>query len=224
MKRLFYIALSVAALLCGGCKDDEDIFTPQKNAILRYLTSSRRMVAESEVGSVIEENPAFYTQFGQSVYRHIPTYYNSDREEWSQVEAGSTVSIAFNAYVFEGTEPTINDVYWSNIPKTITEVESTSKNRTVRGLAERNAINAPIQGSAADIMKLAMVEIYRRFQLEGIRSKMIMQVHDEVVIDTLNEELDSVKRMVKEAMESVAVLRVPLIAEVNSASNWLDAH
>ena len=100
----------------------------------------------------------------------------------------------------------------------------TSSNRTVRGLAERNAINAPIQGSAADVMKLAMVEIYRRFKAEGIRSKMIMQVHDEVVIDTLNEELDSVKRIVKEAMESVAVLRVPLIAEVNSASTWLDAH
>jgi DNA polymerase-1 len=100
----------------------------------------------------------------------------------------------------------------------------TSSNRTVRGLAERNAINAPIQGSAADIMKLAMVEIYRRFEAEGIRSKMIMQVHDEVVIDTLNEELDSVKRIVKEAMESVAELHVPLIAEVNSAANWLDAH
>jgi DNA polymerase-1 len=100
----------------------------------------------------------------------------------------------------------------------------TSSNRTVRGLAERNAINAPIQGSAADIMKLAMAEIYRRFKEEGIRSKMIMQVHDEVVIDTLNEELESVKRIVKEAMESVAELRVPLIAEVNSASNWLDAH
>ena len=100
----------------------------------------------------------------------------------------------------------------------------TSSNRTVRGLAERNAINAPIQGSAADVMKLAMVEIYRRFKAEGIRSKMIMQVHDEVVIDTLNAELESVKRIVKEAMESVAVLRVPLIAEVNSASNWLDAH
>ena len=100
----------------------------------------------------------------------------------------------------------------------------TSSNRTVRGLAERNAINAPIQGSAADIMKLAMVEIYRRFEAEGIRSKMIMQVHDEVVVDTLNEELESVKRIVKEAMESVASLSVPLIAEVNSASNWLDAH
>ena len=100
----------------------------------------------------------------------------------------------------------------------------TSSNRTVRGLAERNAINAPIQGSAADIMKLAMVEIYRRFEAEGIRSKMIMQVHDEVVVDTLNEELESVKRIVKEAMESVASLSVPLIAEVNSAENWLDAH
>ena len=100
----------------------------------------------------------------------------------------------------------------------------TSSNRTVRGLAERNAINAPIQGSAADIMKLAMVEIYRRFEAEGIRSKMIMQVHDEVVVDTLNEELESVKRIVKEAMESVASLSVPLIAEVSSAENWLDAH
>ena len=99
-----------------------------------------------------------------------------------------------------------------------------SSNRTVRGLAERNAINAPIQGSAADIMKLAMVEIYRRFNAEGIRSKMIMQVHDEVVIDTLVSELDAVKRIVKESMEAVASLSVPLIAEVNSAENWLGAH
>ena len=99
-----------------------------------------------------------------------------------------------------------------------------SANRTVRGVAERNAINAPIQGSAADIMKLAMVEIARRFKSEGIASKMIMQVHDEVVIDTLPEELDKVCRVVKEAMESVASLRVPLIAEVNSGDNWLKAH
>jgi DNA polymerase-1 len=99
-----------------------------------------------------------------------------------------------------------------------------SSNRTVRGIAERNAINAPLQGSAADIMKLAMVEIYRRFKQEGIASKMIMQVHDEVVIDTLVSELDRVKHIVKEAMESVAQLSIPLIAEVNSADNWLDAH
>ena len=100
----------------------------------------------------------------------------------------------------------------------------TSANRTVRGIAERNAINAPIQGSAADIMKLAMIEIYRRFEAECIASRMIMQVHDEVVIDTRNEELDTVIRIVKEAMEGVARLSIPLIAEANNANTWLEAH
>jgi DNA polymerase-1 len=100
----------------------------------------------------------------------------------------------------------------------------TSANKTVRGIAERNAINAPIQGSAADIMKLAMIEIYRRFAAEGITSKMIMQVHDEVVIDTHNNELDRVLKIVKEAMEGIATLSIPLIAEANSAQNWLEAH
>lgn len=99
-----------------------------------------------------------------------------------------------------------------------------SANRVVRGVAERNAINAPIQGSAADIMKLAMVEISRRFKEEGIQSKMIMQVHDEVVIDTIPAELDRVCTLVREAMESVATLRVPLVADVNSGKNWLEAH
>ena len=99
-----------------------------------------------------------------------------------------------------------------------------SANRTVRGVAERNAINAPIQGSAADIMKLAMVEIARRFKAEDIRSKMIMQVHDEVVIDTIPAELDRVCTIVREAMESVAALKVPLVADVNSGNNWLEAH
>ena len=99
-----------------------------------------------------------------------------------------------------------------------------SSNRTVRGIAERNAINAPLQGSAADIMKLAMIEISRRFKAEGIRSKMIMQVHDEVVIDTLRTELDAVMRIVKEAMEGVAQLRIPLVAEVSCGESWLEAH
>ena len=99
-----------------------------------------------------------------------------------------------------------------------------SANRVVRGVAERNAINAPIQGSAADVMKLAMVEIARRFRVEGIQSKMIMQVHDEVVIDTIPAELDKVCTLVGEEMESVASLKVPLVADVNSGKNWLEAH
>ena len=100
----------------------------------------------------------------------------------------------------------------------------TSRNAVARGVAERNAINAPIQGSAADIMKLAMIEIYRRFKAEGIESKMILQVHDEVVVDTLRSELDRVKQIVQQSMESVASLRVPLISDAGIGSNWLEAH
>ena len=100
----------------------------------------------------------------------------------------------------------------------------TSRNAVARGVAERNAINAPIQGSAADIMKLAMIEIHRRFKAEGIESKMILQVHDEVVVDTLRSELDRVKQIVQESMESVASLRVPLISDAGIGENWLEAH
>ena len=99
-----------------------------------------------------------------------------------------------------------------------------SRNAVVRGVAERNAINAPIQGTAADVMKLAMVDIHRRFAAEGIRSKMILQVHDEVVIDVLRSELEQVRRIVSEAMEGAASLAVPLISEAGVGENWLEAH
>jgi DNA polymerase-1 len=93
-----------------------------------------------------------------------------------------------------------------------------------RGLAERNAINAPIQGSAADIMKLAMIAVHRRFRKEGIRSRMILQVHDELVIDTLRSERERVREIVVEAMEAAAHLKVKLIAEAGFGENWLEAH
>jgi len=99
-----------------------------------------------------------------------------------------------------------------------------SRNAVARGLAERNAVNAPIQGSAADIMKIAMVQIAAAFRREGIRSRMILQVHDEVVIDTLRSELERVREIVTEAMEGAAQLKVKLVAECGAGDNWLDAH
>ena len=99
-----------------------------------------------------------------------------------------------------------------------------SRNAVARGVAERNAINAPIQGSAADIMKLAMIEIHRRFKQEGIRSRMILQVHDEVIVDMLISEREKVERIVRESMEGVAQLSVPLISEAGVAKNWREAH
>lgn len=99
-----------------------------------------------------------------------------------------------------------------------------SRNAVARGLAERNAVNAPIQGSAADIMKIAMIEVSRRFAAEGIRSKVILQVHDELVVDLLREEQERVTRIVTEAMESAARLRVRLVVECGVGNNWLEAH
>ena len=99
-----------------------------------------------------------------------------------------------------------------------------SQNATVRGFAERNAINAPIQGTAADIIKMAMIRIHHRFQEEGIRSKMILQVHDELNFSVYPEEREQVERIVLEEMQGVLKLRVPLVADSGFGQNWLEAH
>ena len=99
-----------------------------------------------------------------------------------------------------------------------------SHNAIARGLAERNAVNAPIQGSAADIMKIAMINVHRRFAAEGIRSRVILQVHDELVVDMLRSEQERVTAIVTECMESAAQLKVRLIADVGVGGNWLEAH
>ena len=99
-----------------------------------------------------------------------------------------------------------------------------SHNAVARGLAERNAVNAPIQGSAADIMKIAMINVHRRFAAEGIRSKVILQVHDELVVDMLRGEQERVTRIVTEEMEAAARLKVRLVADAGVGRNWLEAH
>ena len=99
-----------------------------------------------------------------------------------------------------------------------------SKNAVVRGYAERNAVNAPIQGTAADIIKIAMVRIDHRFEQEGIRSKMILQVHDELNFSVYPDELDQVKRIVIDEMEHAYTMSVPLIADCGEGANWLEAH
>ena len=99
-----------------------------------------------------------------------------------------------------------------------------SRNGTVRGFAERNAINAPIQGSEADIIKIAMIRIHDRFEREGIRSKMILQVHDELNFSVYPEEKESVERIVLEEMQGACALKVPLVADAGWGKNWLEAH
>ena len=99
-----------------------------------------------------------------------------------------------------------------------------SRNGTVRGFAERNAINAPIQGSEADIIKIAMINIWKRFKKEGLRSKMILQVHDELNFSVYPQEADTVEKIVMEEMQGAAKLKVPLTADPGWGDNWLEAH
>ena len=99
-----------------------------------------------------------------------------------------------------------------------------SQNSTVRSLAERTAVNAPIQGTSADIIKLAMINVDRRIKEEGLKSRMILQIHDELVFDTLKEEVEALEKIVKEEMENVTALSIPLTVECNHGKNWLEAH
>ena len=99
-----------------------------------------------------------------------------------------------------------------------------SKNPTVRALAERNAINAPIQGTAADIIKKAMIAVFDRLREQGLRSRLVLQVHDELVLDVPRAELAAVMELVKREMESVCSLSIPLTVECNYGENWLEAH
>ena len=99
-----------------------------------------------------------------------------------------------------------------------------STNAIVRGYAERNAINAPIQGSAADVIKLAMVAVQKEMFGQKLKSKMILQVHDELVFDVHLDEKEVLEKMVKESMEGALKLSVPLEVEYKIAGNWLDAH
>jgi len=99
-----------------------------------------------------------------------------------------------------------------------------SQNAVVRGAAERNAVNAPIQGSAADIIKIAMINIHKRLNEENWKSKMLLQVHDELVFDVHNSELEKIQPMIKEEMENAFKLDVPLIVDLGKGHNWLEAH
>jgi len=99
-----------------------------------------------------------------------------------------------------------------------------SQNQVVRGAAERNAVNAPIQGSAADIIKIAMINIQKRLLSENWKSRMLLQVHDELVFDVHNDELEAIKPMIKHEMENAYVLDVPLVVDMGTGNNWLEAH
>lgn len=171
MKRIFGIAVTaVAALvvLCG-CDDKEDIFTSQQTSIVRYLTSTRRLIAESEIDNVVEDNPAFYTEIGRSAYRHIQNYYEDGRDGRLEIEYGDSLQIAFDAYVFSGSEPATSNVYWSNIETTISKLVADNGN----SFAQLNWSTEPLA------IKLGSTEMIKGVEqaLAGCREQDSVQVY-----------------------------------------------
>lgn len=161
----------------------------------------------------------------------ITTYGLAQRMDISNGEARSLIADYFNtfpkvkAYMEQSIERARQKGYAETIfgrRRYLPDIHS--KNGTVRGFAERNAINAPIQGSEADIIKVAMVRIWRRFKAEGIRSKMILQVHDELNFSVYPDEKERVERIVLEEMQGACKLKVPLLADAGWGNNWLEAH
>ena len=161
----------------------------------------------------------------------ITTFGLAQRMGISNLEARKIIDGYFNTYpkVREFIDKSIKDARKKGYVETLFNrkrylPDINSHNATVRGFAERNAINAPIQGSEADIIKVAMINIQQRFERENIRSKMILQVHDELNFSVIPEEKNLVENIVLEEMQRAYELNVPLVADAGWGNNWLEAH
>lgn len=212
--------LSGDELLCEAFRNGEDIHaaTAAKifgKAIDEVTTEERRRAKTANFGIIYGISP-----FGLAQRLDIP-----------RSEAKALIDGYFASYpkVKQYMERTIAGAVQSGWVETIFARRRylegiDSRNANTRALAERNAINAPIQGSAADIMKIAMVGVYRAFKEQGIRSKLILQVHDEIVVDLVPAEREVVESIVREQMEGAAKLSIPLVVDIGVGKNWLEAH
>lgn len=196
---------------------------------IHAATASRIFHKPIEEVSRDERRKAKTANFG--IIYGISAFGLAERMEVSRTEAKELITNYFDTY------PRVKEYMQTSVERArelgyiVTEFgrrrylpDITSRNAVVRGYAERNAVNAPIQGTAADIIKIAMVRIAQRFEAEGIQSKMILQVHDELNFSVLPEELDHVKNIVIQEMEGAYTMSVPLLADCGEGKNWLEAH
>lgn len=196
---------------------------------IHAATASRIFHKPIEEVSRDERRKAKTANFG--IIYGISAFGLAERMEVSRTEAKELITNYFDTY------PRVKEYMQTSVERArelgyiVTEFgrrrylpDITSRNAVVRGYAERNAVNAPIQGTAADIIKIAMVRIAQRFEAEGIQSKMILQVHDELNFSVLPEEFDRVKNIVIQEMEGAYTMSVPLLADCGEGKNWLEAH
>ena len=206
--------------LCEAFRNGEDIHAATAAKI--YGKQVSEVTAE-------ERRRAKTANFG--IIYGISAFGLAQRLGISRTEAKELIDGYFASYpkVKQYMEQTISEAHQTGCVSTIFSRRRylegiDSQNANTRALAERNAINAPIQGSAADIMKIAMIGVARAFKEQGIRSKLILQVHDEIVVDLIPSEREAVEKIVREQMEGAVELRIPLVVDIGVGKNWLEAH
>jgi DNA polymerase-1 len=220
------IELRIIAALCGeenmikAFQQGEDIHksTAAKvfNVPLEEVTKEQRSHAKTVNFGIIYGVSAFGLSNQTSLSR---------AESAALIEAYYTTYPKLKSYIQEQIESARENGFVQTIlgrRRYLKDINSA--NAIVRGAAERNAVNAPIQGSAADIIKIAMINIHKRLIAENWKSKMLLQVHDELVFDVHNSELEKIQPMIKHEMEQAVVLSVPLEVEIGIGKDWLEAH
>jgi DNA polymerase-1 len=220
------IELRVIAALA----EDEAMISAFKNGEdIHKATAAKVFEVPPEEVSREERSNAKTVNFG--IVYGVSAFGLSQQTDMSRKEAKAAIDGYFRTYpgIKEYMDKQVSIARDKGYVETITgrrrylkDIES--RNAVVRGHSERNAVNAPIQGSAADIIKLAMIELDRSMRHAKMKSKMLLQVHDELVFDARLDELDALKAMVIEKMESAVALSVPMVAEVGTGNNWLEAH
>jgi DNA polymerase-1 len=220
------IELRIMAHLSG---DENMIEAFREGFDIHRTTASKIWHEEMKDVTDAQRKKAKQANFG--IIYGITTYGLAQRMEISNSEARDLITDYFNTfpkvknYMEEAKQIVRKKGYAETIfgrRRYLPDINS--HNGTVRGFAERNAINAPIQGSEADIIKVAMIRIWRRFHEEGIRSKMILQVHDELNFSVYPDEKEKVEKIVIGEMQNAYKLNVPLIADAGWGKNWLEAH
>ena len=216
-------------LMAHLSKDENMIEAFREGYDIHRSTAAKIYKLPIEEVSADQRRKAKTANFG--IIYGITTFGLADRMEVSRAEAKELIDGYFETYpkVKEYMEMSVNKAREKGYTETLFGrrcylPDINSHNATVRGYAERNAINAPIQGTAADIIKIAMIRIAKRMKVEEMKSKMILQVHDELNFSVLPEEKEKLKQLVIEEMQNVCKLDVPLIADCGWGNNWLEAH
>ena len=213
-------ALSKDEGMLGAFKNHEDIHAATAAKVFKVKLDRVSREQRSNAKTI-----NFGIIYGVSAFGLSQQTNLSRTESKELIEAYYSTYPMLRSYIYEQIDFARDNGYVSTIlgrRRYLKDINS--QNAILRGSAERNAVNAPIQGSAADIIKLAMIAIQKRLKSENKNSKMILQVHDELVFDVPKYEIDEIKILIKEEMENAFKLEVPLVVDIGIGSNWLEAH